>query len=672
VRGGSFGARAAAYARAQAAGLGLPTAAGAEGADVEALVGRYGTVAVAALLILTGVGAFLTWAVSTFTITPPARVAMGVVLAAAMAGAGWRLRTSAAGTASAHAGAADQETLAAGREGTRRFGDVLLALALAVTHVNAWAAGPYLGLVSPAAALAIAALASAGLAALALRAGQQSLFVVGVGGALVAPFVTGSATGRPLALFGYGWVVLAAGLLALPSDPAVAHRWRAAVQLLALGGTAYTVALLSDVLGDASPTGPAAWGALAPWHRSLPALFALSCAAVPLLRRRRPAASPATASAETGAAVHGGLALAYCATAAAALLTLAVPASGQDLRLVGLALVATLGVYASVALLDHGDTTTPARRVWIAGALVRVTAVTAALALPLALLAAALAALRDVTSGLGVTVAGTWAVVAGVAAWRRLDAGRGAGRDHLASAHVAVAGLASALVPVLLLPGYDVVRVALLAAHAALAVQLVRVVRRPLTLLAPAVVGCSAAGWAAVLLTARPAYGYTPFLTPESFAAGAVTASWSVVAARMWRDGATVFSRADRRLVVAVATVVALLWGRQEFADAVSPDVSTFLLIGYFAAAGIGAIALGRARAVPAARQVGLALALYAALKAFVQASELDSVGLRVGSYMLVGGFLLAVGYWYRAAGGRSAAAPPTPPAPPPGAAEVA
>jgi hypothetical protein len=100
--------------------------------------------------------------------------------------------------------------------------------------------------------------------------------------------------------------------------------------------------------------------------------------------------------------------------------------------------------------------------------------------------------------------------------------------------------------------------------------------------------------------------------------------------------------------------------------------VSTFLLIGYFAAAGIGAIALGRARAVPAARQVGLALALYAALKAFVQASELDSVGLRVGSYMLVGGFLLAVGYWYRAAGGRSAAAPPTPPAPPPGAAEVA
>jgi hypothetical protein len=62
---------------------------------------------------------------------------------------------------------------------------------------------------------------------------------------------------------------------------------------------------------------------------------------------------------------------------------------------------------------------------------------------------------------------------------------------------------------------------------------------------------------------------------------------------------------------------------------------------------------------------VGLALALYAALKAFAQASGLDAVGLRVGSYLLVGGFLLAVGYWYRAAGARAeataSAGPPTP-----------
>ena len=138
-------------------------------------------------------------------------------------------------------------------------------------------------------------------------------------------------------------------------------------------------------------------------------------------------------------------------------------------------------------------------------------------------------------------------------------------------------------------------------------------------------------------------------------AGGAVVAAWSAIAWRTWHDGAAVFSRTDRRLVVGAATGAALLWGRQEFAEAVSPDVSTFLLIGYFAAAGIGAIALGRARSVPAARQIGLVLALYASLKAFVQASALDAVGLRVGSYLLVGGFLLAVGYWYRAAGGRVA-----------------
>jgi hypothetical protein len=85
----------------------------------------------------------------------------------------------------------------------------------------------------------------------------------------------------------------------------------------------------------------------------------------------------------------------------------------------------------------------------------------------------------------------------------------------------------------------------------------------------------------------------------------------------------------------------------------VSPDVATFLLVGYFAAAGIAAISVGRARRVAGARQAGIGLALYAAVKALAQASHLDPVGLRVGSYLVVGGFLLAVGYWYRAAGDR-------------------
>jgi hypothetical protein len=42
-----------------------------------------------------------------------------------------------------------------------------------------------------------------------------------------------------------------------------------------------------------------------------------------------------------------------------------------------------------------------------------------------------------------------------------------------------------------------------------------------------------------------------------------------------------------------------------------------------------------------------LALAIFAALKAIAEASSLV-IGLRVGSYLLAGAFLLAVAYWYR------------------------
>jgi hypothetical protein len=174
---------------------------------------------------------------------------MGAVLAAAMAAGGWRLRSAAPPAAPT----AEPDVAAAGREGTRRFGDVLLALALAVTHVDAWAAGPYLGIVPPGGALAVAAAASAGLAALAWRGRQQTLFVIGVGGALVAPFITGSAVGRPAALATYGWLVLAAGLAAIPSSAELLRRWRPSVRILGLAGTAYTVALLTDALDAPRP-----------------------------------------------------------------------------------------------------------------------------------------------------------------------------------------------------------------------------------------------------------------------------------------------------------------------------------------------------------------------------------------------------------------------------------
>jgi hypothetical protein len=93
-----------------------------------------------------------------------------------------------------------------------------------------------------------------------------------------------------------------------------------------------------------------------------------------------------------------------------------------------------------------------------------------------------------------------------------------------------------------------------------------------------------------------------------------------------------------------------------ELASAVSPDVSTFLLIFYYASCGVAAIFVGRRDSRSDLRRVGLALAIFAALKAVAQAYELAQVGLRVGSFLLVGGFLLAVAYWYRAAGDADAA----------------
>jgi hypothetical protein len=109
--------------------------------------------------------------------------------------------------------------------------------------------------------------------------------------------------------------------------------------------------------------------------------------------------------------------------------------------------------------------------------------------------------------------------------------------------------------------------------------------------------------------------------------------------------------------------VAALLWGREELARAIAPDVATALLIAYFAAAGIASIFVGRAQRVAGARQAGLALAIYAAVKALSQASEFDAVGLKVASYLVVGAFLFVVAYWYRAAGSAARAEPAAEPA---------
>ncbi|HZX96216.1 MAG TPA: DUF2339 domain-containing protein, partial [Myxococcales bacterium] len=135
--------------------------------DLETLVGRYGMLALATLLALAAAGTFVGWAISRGLFGPPVRVALGLVAAAALGVWGLRLRR---------------------RE--RSFGDSVLGLSLAVTHVCAWAAGPSLHLVPPFVALALSAVASVALAGFALVEEDQPLWCVGFGGAAVAPFVT--------------------------------------------------------------------------------------------------------------------------------------------------------------------------------------------------------------------------------------------------------------------------------------------------------------------------------------------------------------------------------------------------------------------------------------------------------------------------------------------------
>jgi uncharacterized membrane protein len=548
-----------------------------EGVDLEMLLGRYGTMALAALLTLMGVGAILTWAASRGLLGPTVRLAFGVAAAIALALVGVRLRA----------------------RGARRYGDTLLAIALAVVHVDAWGAGPYLGIVHPSVALALAALASAALAALAIADGSQWLFVVGVGGALAAPFVTSTGRGDLLALLGYGWLVITISLAALRG-----RDWSVAPRLLLAGAAVYASVGIPDVVRARS-----AW-----WLADAPAIFAIACAW---------SAWGWSAGRGRLAIAPGFLVVAVGALLAAASRTRSVP------DVVALSAAVALSAWA-MSLRRDG----PA---WAA--------LLAAVVLPLASLVSALSGVADATSVRGALLAGAW--LAGAMAMAYADERARRGR-HLAVA--AVAAIAAALLGT---TGDPLLRVGALVAAAAAATLLVRREEEQAPLL-PILLALVLATMAAFdALARRPAYEYAPFLTRASLAALTAVAGWvfvgRVAGAVAWPAGRSATSR-DLGRLAAVGVAVALLWGRAELARAWSADAATFALIVYYAVAGVAAIFVGRWRALPLARRVGLALAIFAALKAVTQASGLTTIGLKVGSYLLVGLFLLAVAYWYRAA----------------------
>jgi hypothetical protein len=553
------------------------TGAGASisGDELESIVGRYGTLLIAALLILMAVGVLVQVAVSRGLLTPAVRVALGALTAVVVGGAGLWFR----------------------RRGDVRYGDVLLSIALGIVDLVAWGAGPRLHLVTPAAALVVVDLVAAGIALLALHDENEFLFAVAVGGALAAPFVTSDGGGTAPMLLAYGAVVLV-GSLRAPRDPA----WRRAFAVLVGGAAVYALAAAG------MPVGPR-------WiDAHLVTLFAGACAlgalAVAQVEWRGDLARAFIAVGIVGVAV------AWDSRAAA-------PQGGLWAMAVALAAVS----YAALAERDF------APPLWAASA-VLLPFVSVGVLYPMA----------DRWAGGWISLA-VWAAFA-FGAWqfeaRRGEADRGA-------VHLLAGGLLGVLAIVDGAWPHPFVLVVSLATWGVVLATAAARESSPLPL------ALGGAGLAAMdQLASRLPYVYTPFWSRSSASALVATLALAASAELIGtgdageRERAGLDRWADRPFRLGVVVGFAILWGRMEMAHAFGREAATVLLILYYASCGLATIVAGRRLAVQRLRLAGLAMALYAAMKAMVEVSVLDGVLLRVGSYMAVGLFLLAAGYLYR------------------------
>jgi hypothetical protein len=554
---------------------------------IEAFVGRYGALALAALSIVMGAGALVSWALRSGLLGPTMRVVLGAILAAALAALGWYVRS----------------------RGARRFGHTLLALALAVTHVVAWGAGPKLDLIPGWAALAGAAAASIALAALALSERSEPLFTAGFGGALVAPFVMSNGTGDRALLAGYGAIVLSAGIRGVGG-----RAWKSAIAVLLASAGLYAVA----VIGYTSRM---------PWfNRELPVLFAATIVIVALIigsRPLRPWLSLGAAEVMALAATsHRGL-----TTSGTAFESIV---RAADVPLAALAGTALLFV-AVKTLEDDRETFL----FWLVLALV----------VPTQFLDSALAVLG--TAGRhGGAVAGGLTLLWATAFATASLAEQGRRRGVL----LAASGLTSTWAIVTVLSSRGEAIAPALAVHALLFAWVARRESQPVTFVASAASVLVAFVVAIGIIESRTGYTNLPFLSTASLgAACAVAASYvAVQVARPLVEPLTGGRLRAAQVGALVASILAFVWGRFELAHAFSRDASTFLSITYHAACGVLAIRVGRTAGEKRLRQAGLALCVFAALMAVLGAWDVEQIVLRVGSYLAAGGFLLGVAWWYR------------------------
>ena len=537
--------------------------------DLEKLFGRYGTIAVASLAILMGVGTFLSWAIEHGLLGPTVRVVLGFIGAGLVGAVGLWVR----------------------EKRDVRFGNVLLALALAIVHVDSWAAGPYLQVISTVAALTIAALASAALAALALTSEERTLFAIGFAGAMLAPFVTAREPGSIVLLLTYGWVVIALSLFAIRE-----RGWRPVLWLTVVGAAVYVLAAAAGP--HSNDTGWAATHA--------PVLFAFACAAAGLLFSRD--------------ALRSKLALAFLLLACIATFGYSIEAHSVEMAV---SLVGTIASYLIARELETDER-------WL---------VLGNVVVPLGFLFATIVSAGN--RSIAALAAASLTAVASLLAWEDEEE-----RVH----HLFVAAIASGLAILTWLIDHDARCIGALALHAALFTVVLRSTRVK-ELLVPIFLGLMiASGWTFYLLASRPAFAYTPFATIPSLCALGVASAWAFLAytLRPAHGGTVAADDALASTVSALAIGVAFLWVRQELAEAWSPDIASFALIIYYAVAGLALIFAGRMRNEGLWRVIGLGLAFYAGYKALAQTFTINAVGLRVGARIMVGAFLAAVAYWYR------------------------
>lgn len=568
--------------------------------------------AIAVIAAVAAVGTFLSWAYANgyLHLSPAMRVVIGLAFAAAIGTWGFKLRK---------------------RE--RSFGSTILALALVIVQVCAYAAGPGFGLVPTWVAFGGTAVISWLLAVFAHAENDEPLWCVGFGGAALAPFVTSDGRGNVYALMIYGLVTL------LPACFAISQRnwpvgWRVFYAAAAL------FSFSSAELGYRTST-PAMLCAFA-----FPFVVAMAGVVPFAPGERKRAALRWLAFLGAVASVRTQVYFDQRAWTVAAVLLAAV----------------TLWLF----LLDHqahlpqssllaSMRESPRFLNWIDVA-----------AIPLLISYEAADALRN--HGRPIVAYGIAAALFLAFAVRR---GVNSMRDAAAFATLLTASIVTALLPLEQplgkLIAFVLFALLALAAHRAMP-SVSWLIGGLFTLFV-----CASASTG--FLMNRLPYTFTPFTTEPSATALVVLVAL-VFVARLWfmlrtatrtamgeRPEWTYASNA-KLLLRAVSTapwVWAFVWGMIELSMAYSASTSTLLLVTYFAATAVGCVGVGRARHSARLRQVGLALALVATATAFYGATSYFDIGARIAAYLVTSAFLLGIAYWYRQTGTSDAASDGSP-----------